>query len=118
MIRVRTVRMIAVCAVIGLLASCAGFHYRSAADRGAAALLARPVPPYPAVRFAVISDPHLYDTGLGVQGAAKTRITITEPSGRIRQTDCSSSPCAVTIDQRQGSALMQVQYLSAPPPAR
>ena len=62
--------MIAVCAVIGLLASCAGFHYRSAADRGAAALLARPAPPYPAVRFAVISDPHLYDTGLGVQGAA------------------------------------------------
>ena len=70
MTRVRTFGLIAACAVMGLLVSCAGFHYRFAQDREAAALLARPVPPYPATRFAVISDPHLYDVGLGVEGTA------------------------------------------------
>jgi hypothetical protein len=67
---IRTVRLVAAFAAIGLLASCAGFHYRFAEDRREAALLARPASPYPAVRFAVISDPHLYDIGLGVEGAA------------------------------------------------
>jgi 3',5'-cyclic AMP phosphodiesterase CpdA len=67
MIRMRTIRLIVTCVAAGLLASCAGFHYRFAQTPS---LLARPVPPYPAVRFAVISDPHLYDTGLGVEGAA------------------------------------------------
>jgi 3',5'-cyclic AMP phosphodiesterase CpdA len=66
----RTVRLVAACAAIVLLASCAGFHYRYAEDRQTAALLARPASPYPAVRFAVVSDPHLYDTGLGLEGTA------------------------------------------------
>jgi hypothetical protein len=57
-------------AVTALLASCAGFHLRYPADTDVAALLARPAPLYPAARFAVLSDAHLYDTALGATGAA------------------------------------------------
>ena len=70
MTRLRLFRLVAAVVVTGLLASCAGFHYRYPSSREAEALLARPMPAYPAARFAVISDPHLYDTGLGIEGAA------------------------------------------------
>ncbi len=51
-----------------LLASCAGLQFRYQAYK--AVLPAGPAPSYPAARFAVISDAHLYDAGLGVTGKA------------------------------------------------
>ncbi len=54
-----------------LLASCAGSPYRWSPTAEAAALLAGPRPGYPAARFAVISDPHLYyAAALGAEGEA------------------------------------------------
>jgi 3',5'-cyclic AMP phosphodiesterase CpdA len=57
-------------AAIALLASCAGLQPRYDAARDLPALLSAPLPAYPAVRFAVLSDPHLYDPALGIEGAA------------------------------------------------
>jgi hypothetical protein len=48
----------------------------------------------------------------GVRGAMKARITATEPSGKTDEIECSSSPCAVTLDRRQGKHLIEVKYLS------
>jgi hypothetical protein len=47
-----------------------------------------------------------------VRGAEKVRISATEPSGAIVQTECASSPCAVAVDGRQGKPLIEVIYLS------
>jgi len=61
---------IAVLAVLAL-ASCAGAGFTWKPSPETAALLAGPRPAYPAARFAVISDPHLYDAAaLGAGGAA------------------------------------------------
>lgn len=64
----RTLLILAACAATLLLGSCAGMHYGYATDTALAASLARSQAAYPAVRFAVISDPHLYDTSLGTGG--------------------------------------------------
>ncbi|HET6487379.1 MAG TPA: metallophosphoesterase, partial [Spirochaetia bacterium] len=64
------VRITLLCVALALLASCAGLRYRYPGDPQIAALLAGPPPEVPAVRFAVISDAHLYDTGLGTDGSA------------------------------------------------
>jgi hypothetical protein len=52
-----------------------------------------------------------FDAG-SVVGAAKVRVTATEPSGRALQTECSSSPCAVVFDGGQGTPLIELSYLS------
>jgi 3',5'-cyclic AMP phosphodiesterase CpdA len=57
-------------AVLALLASCAGVQYRYPSLQGPGGLLGQPAPAYPAARFAVFSDPHLYDPGLGTEGPA------------------------------------------------
>jgi hypothetical protein len=49
----------------------------------------------------------------GVRGATQVRVTTTAPDSTISETVCSSSPCAVTVDRRQGDHLIQLQYLSA-----
>lgn len=54
----RAIRIFAACTAAGLLASCAGLHDKAAPSA------ARPAA-YPAARFAVFSDPHLYDASLG-----------------------------------------------------
>jgi 3',5'-cyclic AMP phosphodiesterase CpdA len=57
--------------IILLLASCAGSPFRWSPAPETAALLAGPRPAYPEARFAVISDPHLYDAAvLGAEGKA------------------------------------------------
>lgn len=55
----RAIRIFAACVAAGLLASCAGMHYAAAPPAARAAA-------YPAARFAVFSDPHLFDASLGV----------------------------------------------------
>jgi hypothetical protein len=49
----------------------------------------------------------------GVPGAAAIRVVITSPSGVTYTTNCNASPCAVTVDHRQGDHLVSIQYLSA-----
>ncbi len=69
----RTHRIVgaALAALALLLASCAGTTFRWKPSSETAALLAGPRPAYPEVRFAVISDLHLYDAAvLGAEGKA------------------------------------------------
>lgn len=48
-----------------------------------------------------------------VPNAARVNVTLTEPSGTKVSATCTSSPCAVTADARQGDHLVQLTYLSA-----
>jgi hypothetical protein len=48
-----------------------------------------------------------------IRGATKARVTVTAPSGNATEVECNSSPCAVTVDGRQGKHLFQLQYLSS-----
>jgi hypothetical protein len=48
-----------------------------------------------------------------VPNAAKITVILTAPSGAVQRVTCSSSPCVVSGDARQGNHLIQVQYLSA-----
>ena len=71
---------------------------------------------WPAVRLGGPAAPLARKVNLEVtQGiAAKVRITVTEPSGRTTIFACGDySVCPVTVDDRQGDHLYQVQYLSA-----
>jgi hypothetical protein len=47
-----------------------------------------------------------------VPGAAAVRVVTTEPSGLRSTTTCTSLPCAVAVDRRQGDPLVSIQYLS------
>jgi hypothetical protein len=61
----------ALAAVAILLASCAGARFQWSPSTETSALLAGPRPACPKTRFAVISDPHLYDAAvLGAGGEA------------------------------------------------
>jgi 3',5'-cyclic AMP phosphodiesterase CpdA len=66
----KTPLLLSCCALLALLASCGGVQYPPAADGDPDGLLALPAPAYPEARFAVISDPHLYDPRLGTEGEA------------------------------------------------
>jgi hypothetical protein len=50
-----------------------------------------------------------------VTNAASFQIILTTPSGKTTTVTCSSSPCLVTSDARQGAHLMTLQYLNATP---
>ncbi len=71
---------------------------------------------WPAVRLGGVAPPANRKVSLEVrQGlAAKTRISVTAPSGKVTIFSCgSASPCEVTVDDRQGSHWYRIQYLSA-----
>jgi hypothetical protein len=55
----------------GALSSCAGIWYRAASAGGLP--ITEPFPVFPSARFAVLSDPHLYDVDLGSEGSAFQR---------------------------------------------
>jgi 3',5'-cyclic AMP phosphodiesterase CpdA len=57
-----------IAALLVTLSSCTGIRFGTPADMGLR--LAEPAPLYPSARFAVFSDPHLYDTELGTEGSA------------------------------------------------
>ena len=48
-----------------------------------------------------------------VPGAERVQMTVTQPSGAAKSYTCSSSPCTVTVDKRQGKHLIKIEYLSA-----
>ena len=50
--------------------------------------------------------------GFTLDGAASVRVTVTAPSGAVSAVTCTSAPCAITVDDRQGSHSYQVQHLS------
>jgi hypothetical protein len=50
--------------------------------------------------------------GARIPGAAGVRATATAPDGESIQVSCSSSPCAVPIDARQGEHIFRIEYLS------
>jgi hypothetical protein len=48
-----------------------------------------------------------------VPNATQVRVTLTKPDGTTVSNTCTSSPCAVTADAREGSHLVTLTYLSA-----
>jgi len=48
-----------------------------------------------------------------VHNATHVTVTMTQPSGAVATATCSTSPCAVQADARQGNHVAQVTYLSA-----
>jgi hypothetical protein len=48
-----------------------------------------------------------------VPNATQVRVALTKPDGSTVTNTCTSSPCAVTADARQGSHLLTLTYLSA-----
>ena len=73
---------------------------------------------WPAVRLGGVLPPvHrtvkiALDEG-ALAGAMGAQIVVTAPSGAKTTFACSGSPCQVTVDDRQGTHLFQIQYLSA-----
>jgi len=53
-----------------------------------------------------------FDLG-SVESAASVRVVVTAPSGAQTSYACSTSPCQVTVDDRQGSHVYQMTYLSS-----
>jgi hypothetical protein len=53
-----------------------------------------------------------FDVG-SVPSAASVQIVVTAPSGAQTSYACSASPCRVMVDDRQGSHLYRMSYLSA-----
>lgn len=47
-----------------------------------------------------------------VPGAVSVRAIVVQPAGGIETVGCTESPCAVRIDQRQGTHLLIMQFLS------
>lgn len=48
-----------------------------------------------------------------VPSAEKVQVIVTKPSGAETTYSCTSSPCRVMVDKRQGTHLVQTNYLSA-----
>jgi hypothetical protein len=47
-----------------------------------------------------------------VRSAARVEIVVTAPSGAKATYSCTSSPCELTVDDRQGSHVYRMSYLS------
>jgi hypothetical protein len=73
---------------------------------------------WPAVRLGGVAPPinrtvYLNNLRLtDVPNAASIKILVTAPSGAQTSFTCSSQPCAVTVDDRQGEHQFRIQYLS------
>jgi hypothetical protein len=70
---------------------------------------------WPAVRNGPVQAARLRTVyiGFSLGSAASVRVTVSAPSGQVTTVACTSAPCAVTVDDRQGSFWYQVQYLSS-----
>lgn len=69
---------------------------------------------WPAVRVGGASPPVWTSTpvNFSLNGAASVRMTVTQPSSATKQYSCSSSPCQVDVDARQGAHWVQIDFLS------
>ena len=70
---------------------------------------------WPAVRVGGVSPPVWQTASVNVDlsQAASARITVTQPSSATQEYLCSSSPCQVQVDTRQGAHWAQIEYLTA-----
>jgi hypothetical protein len=73
---------------------------------------------WPAVRLGGVTAPDYKTIDIpftltGRPNAAQIRVTITQPSGALVTAVCAASPCAVTVDARSGSVLMELDYLNS-----
>lgn len=48
-----------------------------------------------------------------IAGAASAQVVVTAPSGAQTVYSCSTSPCSVSVDDREGTHLYQIQYLAS-----
>jgi len=72
---------------------------------------------WPAQRLGGVQAAQIRDVFVGfdlasVKSAASVEIEVIAPSGARSTFACSSSPCQVTVDDRQGSHLYRMNYLS------
>jgi PAS domain-containing protein len=70
---------------------------------------------WPAARLGGVAPPQSRTVyiSLDLLGGTSSRIIVTAPSGAQVTYDCgNTSPCPITVDDRQGSHWFQVQYLS------
>ena len=69
---------------------------------------------WPAARLGGVSPPipQTVSVDLDLGSAASARVTVTQPSSATTQYLCSSSPCQVEVDARQGAHWAQIDYLS------
>lgn len=66
------------------------------------------------VRPAALVPMHLNFRLNSVPGAVAVRATLTTPAGGVWQVLCTSRPCSITLDQRQGSEVwVQMDYLDS-----
>jgi K319L-like, PKD domain len=71
---------------------------------------------WPAARIGGVAPPQYRTVYIGLDQTvgSSSQIAVTAPSGAKTVFPCgSTSPCAVTVDDRQGAHWLQVQYLSA-----
>jgi len=72
---------------------------------------------WPAVRVGG-ADPVVLQTASintnfnGIAGAASVRVTVRSPSGAAAEYDCTSSPCIISVDRRQGAHTYTLEYRS------
>lgn len=69
---------------------------------------------WPAARLGGVDPAELVAVGVDVDfGSARTaRVTVTAPSSVTKQFSCSSSPCEIFLDRRQGAHWVKVELLS------
>lgn len=68
---------------------------------------------WPAYRLGGVDPPNNITVDVpyslsGIPGASKVLVTVTEPNGIATPVPCSSSPCAVVVDLRQGNPLLEI----------
>jgi len=72
---------------------------------------------WPAVRIGGVKPPVPTTLSIpfdlaAVAGSASVQIKLTEPSSAVSSFRCSSSPCQVQVDRRQGSPWYEIVYLN------
>lgn len=68
---------------------------------------------WPAVRLGGVAPPDVRTVNVpysltGVTGASKVEVTVTEPTGIATSVTCTSSPCTVSVDYRQGNPNLEI----------
>jgi hypothetical protein len=70
---------------------------------------------WPAARVGGVAPPSNRTVGIDIDPAlsSSVQIVVTAPSGAVSKYSCgNSSPCSITVDDRQGSHWYRIQYLS------
>ena len=57
-------------------------------------------------------NPRVVQVSLNYQTASQAVLTVVSPDGTSSQVTCTSTPCPVTIDARQGDHLLSIKYLN------